>query len=386
MSEVTPAALDTPQRFRERFPSLANTVHLASCSQGAASTDLHAAMFEFQATMREHGAPWGVWVAEVERARSLFADLIGATAAEIAIVPCASDGAYQVASTRSWTKRPRVITTDMEFPSVAQVWLAQRPQGAEVVHVANRGGIVVAEDYTAIVDERTSLVSVPLASYRNGVRLPIADVAAAAHQAGARVFVDAYQAAGVLPVDVNELGCDYLLSGSLKYLLGIPGIAFLYVRDGMTDQVAPQLTGWFGRVEPFDFDPHVLDFPASARRFETGTPSIPSAYGAVAGMTALARVDAKAVDVHVRALAAELHESLASAGERIWSPADPDLRGAQVAVADDNPNGLAAYLGERRIITSPRGDIVRLSLHYYNDLSDIEAVCAAIADYRKGGT
>ncbi|MGH3094457.1 MAG: aminotransferase class V-fold PLP-dependent enzyme [Streptosporangiales bacterium] len=383
MADVTPAALDTPQRFRERFPSLADTVHLASCSQGAASTDLLGASFEFQATMREHGAPWDLWVGEVERARSLFAALIGAEPTEIAVVPSASVGAYQVASTRSWTT-PRVVTTDMEFPSVAQVWHAQCPRGADIVHATDHDGIVAAEDYAAVLDERASLVSIPLASYRNGARLPVADVATMAHDVGAHVFVDAYQAAGVLPTDVHQLGCDYLVSGSLKYLLGLPGIAFLYVRDGVADQVAPQLTGWFGRVDPFAFDPYAVDFPAAARRFETGTPSIPSAYGAVAGMTALTRVDAKAVDLYVRELGAELHANLHRVGERIWSPADPELRGAQVAVVDDNPTDLAAYLAQRRIVTSPRGHVIRLSLHYYNDSSDVDAVCAAIADYRRG--
>lgn len=381
MADVTPR--DTPQRFRERFPSLADTVHLASCSQGAASTDLVAASSEFQATMREHGAPWDLWVGEVERARSSFADVVGAEPTEIAVVPSASVGAYQVASTRSWARRPRVVTTDMEFPSVAQVWHAQQPRGAEVVHVADHDGVVAAEDYAAVLDDRVSLVSIPLASYRNGARLPVADVTAMAHDAGAHVFVDAYQAAGVLPTDVHALGCDYLVSGSLKYLLGLPGIAFVYVRDGLVDQVAPQLTGWFGRVDPFAFDPYTVDFPAAARRFETGTPSIPSAYGAVAGMTTLARVDAKAVDTHVRELGAELHARLQRAGERLWSPADPELRGAQVAVVDDDPADLAEYLAQRRIVTSPRGHVARLSLHYYNDRSDIDTVCAALADYRR---
>lgn len=383
MVEVAATVTDTPARFRERFPSLGDTVHLASCSQGAASDDLAAALAELQRTMREHGAPWNLWVEEVERARVLFAERIGARAEEVAVVPCASDAAYQVASTRSWTTRPRVVTSDMEFPSVAHVWLAQRPRGAEVVHLPDDDGVVSAEQYADAVDERVSLVSVPLASYRNGARLPVAEVTAVAHEAGAQVFVDAYQGAGVLPIDVRELGCDYLVSGSLKYLLGLPGIAFLYVRDGGTDELEPQLTGWFGRANPYAFDPRVLDFPPTARRFETGTPSIPSAYAAVAGLTCLARADAAAVERHVGELSQEMHDELAGAGERLWSPADPALRGAQVAVVDDDPTALAAYLADRRIVVSPRGHVVRLSLHYYNDRLDVAKACAAIADYRK---
>jgi len=180
-----------------------------------------------------------------------------------------------------------------------------------------------------------------VASYRNGARAPAADVVALARSVGARVFVDAYQAVGVLPVDVRELDCDYLVAGALKYLLGIPGLALLYVRGGLTDAVAPQLTGCLGRV------------------------------------------DVAAVAEHVGELTAELHETLTAAGERLWSPADSATRGAQGALVDDDPDALAAFLAARRIVTAPRGHVLRRSPHYYNDRTDVTTVCAAIAEYRR---
>lgn len=375
--------MPTPEEFRQRFPVLSDSVHLASCSQGALSDSLASALLEFQATLREYGAPWDRWMTEVETARTLFAERIGASPDEIAIVSCASSAAYQVASTQQWRDRPRIVTTDMEFPSVAHVWLAQRPFGAEVVHVPDHDGVVDAEDYVAAIDERCGLVSVPLVSYRNGARLPAKEVIRAAHAAGARTFVDAYQAAGVEQISVGDLGCDYLTSGSLKYLLGIPGIAFLYARNGLRDAVPPAHTGWFGRVEPFAFDPRHLDYPQQARRFETGTPAIPAAYGAVAGMRLLAGLDQEAVQEHVAKLALSLHERLHAIGEELGSPTDPTLRGPQVAVRDVQPEALAAYLGERRIFTSPRGHLLRLSLHYYNTPDDIDAVVNAIRAYRR---
>jgi selenocysteine lyase/cysteine desulfurase len=237
---------------------------------------------------------------------------------------------------------------------------------------------VHAEEYVSAIDETTGLVSVPLVSYRNGLRLPVADVIEAAHAAGARVIVDAYQAAGVMPIDVRALGCDYLVAGALKYLLGLPGIAFLYARAGLADELEPELTGWFGRVNPFAFDPRTLDFPAAASRFEVGTPAIPSAYAAVAGLRTLAEADPKEIDSHVRALVDLAHERLTEIGRTMWSPADPALRGPQVAFADDDPDALAARLAERRIVTSPRGGLLRLSFHYYNDVADVDAVVDAL--------
>lgn len=361
--------------FRAQFPSLTDTVHLASCSQGAASLRLIAALEEFQWTLRSEGAPWVRWMAEVDTARRLFAEFIGARDDEVAIVSCASEGAYQVASVLGWRSRPVIVSTDLEFPSIAHVWLAQGPRGAKVRF---------AEDYAASIDESVGLVSVPLVSYRGGVRFPVRQVTDAAHAAGARVFVDAYQAVGVLPVDVHELDCDYLVCGALKYLLGVPGMAFLYARGGLEDETPPALTGWFGRVSPFSFDPRTLDFPATARRFETGTPAIPSAYGAVAGLRTLndAGVAPAEIERHVAVLTARCHDTLAAAGERLYSPAEPARRGPQVALIDDDPAALASFLAARRIITSPRGDLLRLSFHYYNNEEDVTTVCDAIRDYR----
>lgn len=371
----------TPEEFRRHFPALVDTTYFASCSQGALSDALITALNEMQYLMREQGAPWGPWMEEVDTARSMFARLIGADDSEVAVVPSASNAAYQVASTQRWTDRPAIVSTDMEFPSISHVWLAQQPVGAEVRHVRERQGVVATDDYAALIDERCGLVSVPLVSYRNGMRLPAQEIVAVARAAGARTFIDAYQGAGVEPIDVGELNCDYLTSGSLKYLLGLPGIAFLYVRGGVEDARPAAQTGWFGQLHPYSFDPLHLELASDARRFESGTPAIPAAFAAVAGMRLIETLDPKAVRSHVAGLAQELHDRLLADGHEVWSPSDPAIRGPQVALVDADPERLAAYLGSRRIVTSPRGDVLRLSLHYYTTSDDIDTLLRALRDY-----
>jgi selenocysteine lyase/cysteine desulfurase len=353
--------------------------HLASCSQGALSDAVAGALGEFQDALVEHGNPWHVWMDRVDLARRRFATFIGAHEDEVAIVPCASDGAFQVVSGLS---NPAIVSCELEFPSVAQVWHAQVPAGASVRMAPLHDGFATADGFASVIDERTRLVSVPLVSYRHGQRLPVKDVVGLAREHGAQVFVDAYQATGVVPVDVRELDCDYLVSGALKYLLGIPGIAFLYVRRGTARDLDPRLTGWFGRVNPFSFDPTTVDFPPSARRYETGTPSVPAAYAATAALGLLSGLDMSAVDRHVRETTGRLHADLAAIGERLGSPAGDDARGPMVALYDDDPDRLAAHLGESRIVTSPRGHFLRLSVHYYTDDADVDAVVRAVAEYR----
>ncbi|OLE20080.1 MAG: aminotransferase [Catenulispora sp. 13_1_20CM_3_70_7] len=368
----------TPEEFRTRFPMLERTVYLASCSLGARSADLDAALAAMLEAMAEHGAAWPVFEEQAELARQRFAALIGARPEQIALVPNASIGAYQIASTIRVRDRPKIVLCDEEFPSLSHVWLAQRPRGVEVARVDASDPAALA----AAVDRRTALVSVPATTYRDGVRMPVAETAALAHAAGARVFVDAYQALGAEPVRVAELDCDFLVGGTSKYLLGLPGLAFLYVREHSEDDLAPTLTGWFGRVDPFAFDPRRLDFPDAARRFETGTPPVPALYAANAGLGLLAGIGPAAIREHVRELVRLTVAFLTEQGEKTKTGGDPDRHGAHVALLDPDPARLAGHLAGRRVLISPRGDVGRIAFHYYNTTADVRRVCAEIARYR----
>ena len=326
-------------------------------------------------------AAWSEFEQQVQSARQRFAALIGAHPDQVAIVPNASVGAYQVASTLMLGCRDRVITTADEFPSIAHVWLAQRPRGVQVAFANADADPVDIGHYRAAVDKHTALVSVPLVTYRDGRLLPVTEVAAMSHARGARVFVDAYQAVGVLPVNVDELGCDYLVAGTCKYLLGLPGVAFLYVRDGVAGGLDPALTGWFGRIDPFAFDPRRLNFPATARRFETGIPAVPALYAANAGLDLIDGLDLHQVRRHVTGLIELATQQLSAQGERV--PKAAAAHGAHVALADADPPALAAWLAEHGIAVSPRGSVARLSFHYYNDAHDVELLCAALQQFRR---
>ncbi len=384
MTTVAALADPSPARFRERFPDLRGRVHLASCSIGARSRALDAALVRMLDALAGGAAAWTQFDRESERCRDGFAALVGAEPEQIALLPNASIGAYQAASTLALGARDTIVTAAEEFPSIAHVWLAQRRRGARVRYVETpreHSADAVADAYEAALDERTALVSVPLVTYAHGTLLPVADVGARARARGARVFVDAYQAVGVLPVDVDELGCDLLVAGSQKYLLGLPGIAFLYVRDGARTELEPTLTGWFGRRDPLAFDARRLDFAPSARRFETGTPAVPAIYAANAGLGLLAGLDLHAVRRHVAALGELAAARLRDHGERLAAP-PAQRRGAHLALVDADPAGLAAWLQARGIAVSPRGSLVRVAFHLYNTADDVDALCAALQAYR----
>jgi selenocysteine lyase/cysteine desulfurase len=322
---------------------------------------------------------------EVEKLRERFARFINADTDEIAIVSSASEAAYQVASSFRWNQRPGILTSALEFPSVGHVWRAQTAQGAQVHMISDRVAALNTAEWESAINESLSLVAAPLVSYHDGARPPLREITDRAHEAGARMFIDAYQGAGVVPIDVKELGCDYLVTGSLKYMLGLAGVAFLYVKGGITSERSPELTGWFGRVDPFAFDPELVDYPTTARRFEAGTPAVPAVYAANAGISILEQVDQVRGYEHVSRLSDQLAAGLSDLGIRMSRPVDPEHRGPQVAIHDEDPAKLSQWLFERGIMTAPRGQLLRLSLHYYTTTEDIDTALAALRRYRSLG-
>jgi selenocysteine lyase/cysteine desulfurase len=376
---MSATAVPIPAGIRRRLPSLEQTVHLAACSIGPRST----AMDQALAAMLDDLSRPGFWSAAEEQvtdARRRFARLIGADVDQVAILPNVSVAAHQAVSSLRWRRRRDLLTTTAEFPGVAHVWLAQESRGARVRWCGPRTGRVSSTDYLRAITTDTALVSVPAVTHHDATRLDIRRVADAAHAAGAAVIVDAYQAAGVMPLHVDALRCDYLMAGTGKYLLGLPGIAFLYARH--PHGPAPALTGWLGRIDPHAFDATRLDFPAHARRLETGTPSVAAAYATVAGLSLIENLDLTAVREHTQRLLASAADQLTRQGEIADLAPSVDERGAHLTLREPRAWAMAAWLEDHGIAVAPRRGVVRIAVHAYTNAGDIDALCDAIGEYR----
>ncbi|MEH1017687.1 aminotransferase class V-fold PLP-dependent enzyme [Micromonospora sp. CPCC 206060] len=371
-THLTPSAL-----LRHRLTAPADSIHLAACSIAPRTIDVEQALTRMLDDLSRPGF-WQACEQQVTEARQMFARLIGADVNQIAILPNASIAAHQAATRRRSRRRREILTTPAEFPGIAHAWLAQ--PGARVRWCGTPTGTVHTSDYLTHITPRTALVSVPAVTYRDGIRLDLPRIADAAHTAGASVFVDAYQAAGVIPLEVDVLHCDYLVTGTGKYLLGLPGLAFLYARH--PDGPPPTLTGWLGRTNPHAMCATILDSPAHARRYETGTPAVAAIYAAVAGLSLLRDLDLRQVRRHTQRMVFIMATRLAAQGEIVRLTADPDSQGAHLALVEPHAEAMAAWLGHRRVIAAPRCGVLRLATHAYTTTDDIDAACESIAAYR----
>ncbi|MET7951789.1 aminotransferase class V-fold PLP-dependent enzyme [Micromonospora sp. NPDC005324] len=374
---MTAATLTMPAALRQRLAAPSSGAHLAACSIAPRTIDVDQAMAHMLEDLSRPGF-WDACEQKVAQARRLFAQLIGADVDQIGIMPNASIAAHQAVTGRRWRRRRDILTSTAEFPGITHVLLAQ--PGMRVRWCGTVGGAVRTSDYLSQITPRTALVSVPAVTYRDATRLDVARIAAAAHDAGAEVLIDAYQAAGVMPLNVNTLGCDYLVTGASKYLFGLPGLAFIYARH--PGGPPPTLTGWLGRTDPHAMRATILDSPMTARRYETGTPAAAAVYAAVAGLSLVGDLDLQRVRHHTQRLIATTAQRLAAQGEVVRLAASVDAQGAHLAIVEPRAEAMAAWLGHRGVITAPRHDVLRLATHAYTIDSDIDVACEAIAAYR----
>jgi kynureninase len=371
--------------IRDEFPILAHTTYLNSCSQGALSHRVRAAYAEYLDGWDAHGAEWEHWVERAEAAREAFARLLGAEAREVAVTTSVSQGVNGIVSALPLERngRTRIVISEYEFPTVGQIAHAQELRGAEVVHVTpGPDGVIPVERFAEAIDERTALVCCATISYRTGHRLDVREIARIAHERGALVLADSYQAVGAIELAVDELGVDFVTGGTVKYLLGSAGLGFLYVRQELLERLLPTQTGWFADEDIFQMDISDYSPAADARRFDAGTPPVPNIYGGLAGMSIVEEVGVAAIEGHVRTLNTRLIEGLAELGADVVTPADPAHRGPLVCVRSTDVGALVSELASDRIVVSTRDDSVRIAAHLYNTDEDVERILAALRSRR----
>jgi selenocysteine lyase/cysteine desulfurase len=360
------------ETIRSRFKIFERKIYLNSCSQGALSDAVQAGFEDYIASWHEQGSPWELWVEKYEAARTAFAKFINASPDEVAVVTSASAGINSIASALNFRERKKVVMGEFEFPTMGHVWLAQRARGADVQFVKAEGNSIPAANYEKLIDGNTVIVPLTHVSFKNGFRSEVNAVTKIAHRNGALVMLDDYQDCGTRPVNVKAMDLDFFVTGTLKYLLGPPGLAFMYVRPELISSLVPTMTGWFAQNNPFAFNSQQIDLSPTARRFETGSPSVPNVYGAMAGFQLLQEIGMENVAAHIKKLTQALLTEAADMGIRVKTPADS--AGPLVVLQSKDSNLLVQKLAESDIVASNRHDGLRIAFHVYNTMDDVKAV------------
>jgi len=350
-------------------------------------------MREFLDSWRDQGNPWeNQWMPTALECTRKFAALVCAPEASIGLTSSVSAALGSVLSGLDLSTRRKVVTSALDFPTLPDILLAYaQSAGVQVEVLPEECGDVPLEAYARAIDTRTALVCISTASYATGTRLPVADVVQLAHARGALCLVDAYQTLGAMHLDVGILQADFVVSGALKYLLGVSGLGFIYVAPGIAETLEPRDIGWMAAADPFGTNFQAFEYAAGGARFQGGTFNIPGCYAARAALSLLLDIGSAQIEARVLDLTRRFADGLVELGVQPRGPRQDGKRGPMVAVP---VSGDAHALQERlrrdeRIITAARGQALRFAFHGYNDSTDVEACLEVVrrnlspADHRE---
>src|SRR5882724_7248650 len=362
--------------YRERFPILHDTTYLINHSLGAMPAAAEERVLEYARMWKERGIrAWGEgWWEMSMTVGDQVGRIIGAPPGStvmhqnVAIAEAIVLSCFRPVDPH----RNRVVYEEGNFPSVRYLYQAQ-PE-LEVVVVEDDAAIIEA------IDERTLLVPITHILFKTAEIQDVAAIVRRAHEVGAHVVLDAYQSAGIVPLDVKALNVDFAVGGSVKWLCGGPGNGWLYVRPDLIEELEPTFTGWQAHESPLAFEPE-LDYAEGAARFLTGTPNVPALYAATAGYELVEEVGVDRIRERSLEQTALLVELLEAAGFEVLNPRDPDRRGGTVVVRTPEAEAVYRELGAREIICDFRPDAgIRLGPHFFNTDDELRYAATQIAE------
>lgn len=368
---------------RTLFPAYERSIYLNHAGVAPCSTRTVDAVSAWVRDLCEHGvAHEDEWERGADRVRGLCARAIGADASEIAFVRNTSHGLGLVAEGLAWAPGDEVaIATSLEYPSNVYPWLHLRDRGVAVREIAARGGGVHAEEVARAIGPRTKLVAVSSVQYATGHATDLDAVGAVCAERGVLLCVDGIQSVGARPIDVKRSRVHFLAADSHKWMLGLPGIGFLYVDRAVLDRVRPVLVGWHSTTDAWNFDVARFELRADAAKLEEGSPAYTGIVGMGAGLEILLDQGLERVRERIDALVARLDEGLRALGCDT-SPGAKERAGIltftpPVGTAD----ALYAHLGAAGVVVSLRRGRVRASPHCFNTEGEIERAVGHVGEY-----
>ncbi|AKU91622.1 aminotransferase class V-fold PLP-dependent enzyme [Vulgatibacter incomptus] len=358
--------------LRAEFPLLETCTYLNSNSTGAIPRGAEAVLQRYWKTLASwRDEAWAEWIPAVGAYADGLAALVGGRPGTVITDSNLSVLLGRLATCFEYgAPRNRVVITDLEFPTVPFIWKGFERYGAETVIVRSENGRIDEERLCAAIDERTLLVCVSHASFATGALLDLRPVAERCRATGALLAVDAYQSVGIVPIDVQELGVDFLLAGAHKWLCGGIESAFLYVRPELLPSLSPAATGWMAGANPLSFGP-TEDYAPGIGRFASGTPAVLPALLSRPGLDLLAGVGVDAIRAHSLRCTTRIMERADEAGFQVLTPRPPEQRGGVVALRFAGDAAVTRRLVERGFVCSYRGAL-RVAPHFYNSLEEVE--------------
>jgi len=371
--------MENMEKIREQFPVTKNKVFMNHSAQSPLPKPVADAVRKYADDFSNFGTTSIEWD---DGGKPLFAKLIGAKPQEIAFIESTSVGLNIAANVLRYPPGSKIVTTDLEYPSVVYPWL-RKSLGVKVHYVTNVNGKILLDDMENAVDDKTVAVAVSHVEYVNGFRHDLRALSEIAHEHGAYLIVDAIQSAGAMQIDVKKDDVDFLASACYKWLLSPPGAGYLYVKEDLIEKLEPPFVGWASvKKEVFEtlefWDIWSLKLSETASRFEIGSPSFISLVGATEALKMLLNFGIENVEKRILRLTDHLITAVKDLGLKLQTPEELQHRSGIVNFKIDKPQEMAEKLKNKGIVISARAHGIRVSPHFYNTEEEIHKLIEEI--------
>ena len=365
--------MEDMEKIREQFPVTKNKVFLNHAAQSPLPKPVVDAIGKYTNEFLNFGT---TSTGTNDDGKPYFARLIGARPEEIALIENTSMGLNIVANMLHYPPGSKIVTTDLEYPSVVYPWL-RKGLGVKLHYVKNVDGKVLLDDMEKAVDDKTVAAAISHVEYSNGFRHNLRVLSEIVHEHGAYLIVDAIQSVGTMPIDVKRDDVDFLMASCYKWLLSPPGAAYLFVKDELIEKFEPPFVGWasvdqqvFETVDPWDI--WSLSLSKTASRFQIGTSSIISLVGATVAMKMLLDFGTENIQRRIKKLTDHLIGSVEDLGLKLQTPQEKPCRSGIVNFRINRPKKLADRLNKKGIVVSARSNGIRVAPHYYNTEQEVD--------------
>ena len=374
---------------RKLFPALESCVHFISHSLGCVPAKAKEDLIEFFDVWQTRSInAWSEWLPEVDRAAARIAKIISAPPASVIMQQNVSGVMAVLASCFEYTpERNKVVYEALQFPTVSYVWQAEKRRGAECVLVPSKDGITIdTEAMCAAIDEKTLVVPISHVVFSSAYIQDIKKIIARAKEVGAHVILDCYQSIGTVPLDVVDLGVSFACGGSVKYVCGGPGAAWLYVRKDLIESFAPRVTGWFGNEAPFAFTMPEQSYADTVWRYMGGTPAVAALYQSRAGQTIIGEIGVRKIREKSLVMTQMCIDWVDELGMKLNSPRPAEQRGGSVVFDFVGAADVCRELNRRKYFCDHRPTAgIRMAPHFYTKPEEIELFFTELKKIRGGG-
>jgi len=373
--------------WRDEFPILATKTYLINNSLGAMPRGVRDAFTEYTDLWAAEGVvAWDRWLPLVGEVAAILEDIICAPRGSMTMSQNVTNALAAILSCMEYDgPRNQILHCAGEFPTVEYLLDGQRRAGAEVIRVGTDPLVFPEAELHRAISERTALVVLSHVLFRTAELIDVRPFVERAHEYGALVVLDAYQSMGAVPFNVQELGVDFLVGGSVKWLCGGPGAGYVYVRPEIVERLQPRDAGWFSHARPFGFEPPPIEFAEGVARFIGGTPNIPAYYQAREGYKIIREVGVAAIREKAATQTELLYDGAKARGLTVNSPADFRRRGNHVTVDFPGAEAVKQELIRRDFVVDYRpGAGIRIAPHFYNGDDECRAVLDEIDSIRRG--